>query len=198
MSCTQDFFTSRVNNQDGTTVIGQKDRLWYEPTTNTIRVSNGTPGGLIVGGTGGESSIEIDPIFTASAAAGITLTDISNWDTAYGWDNHATVGYASLTEIQLDGGAANQVLVKQSGTEYDYRWEDLITYEPVYTKLIDDESVALIMYLGEALPNSLEAQAVWRIQEILFDASGNVDAVRYAGSGNFTEVWDNRLALTYA
>jgi hypothetical protein len=37
---------------------------------------------------------ETDPVFSASAAAGITSTNISNWNTAYGWGNHASAGYA--------------------------------------------------------------------------------------------------------
>jgi hypothetical protein len=42
---------------------------------------------------------ENDPIFTASAAADISSTDITNWDTAYGWGNHASAGYlTSYTE----------------------------------------------------------------------------------------------------
>jgi len=42
---TQDFFTSRRNYADGDTYVGQLDRLWYDPITNTIRVGNGLPGG---------------------------------------------------------------------------------------------------------------------------------------------------------
>ena len=36
---------------------------------------------------------ETDPVFQASAAAGITGTNISNWNTAFGWGNHASAGY---------------------------------------------------------------------------------------------------------
>lgn len=39
------------------------------------------------------SYTETDPIFSASAANGIAGTDITNWDTAYGWGNHAVAGY---------------------------------------------------------------------------------------------------------
>jgi len=47
----QSFFTSRKNNANGQEKIGEVGRLWYEPETNTIRVSDGvTPGGVIVGG----------------------------------------------------------------------------------------------------------------------------------------------------
>ena len=183
MNFTQDFFTSRNNNLDGTTHIGQQDRLWYEPTTNTIRIGNGTPGGLIVGQGG---SAEGDPIFLASPAAGIDVTDISNWDEAYN------------SSINLAGGSSNQVLVKQSGAGGDYQWEDMIIQETVYTKLIDDTSTVDVMYLGEAVPDSLESAAVWRLQKIVFDAFGNVDSVRYAASGEFTQSWNDRLSVIYA
>ena len=36
---------------------------------------------------------EIDPIFTASPASGISEDDITNWNTAYGWGDHASAGY---------------------------------------------------------------------------------------------------------
>lgn len=38
-------------------------------------------------------SAETDPVFTASPAFGITGGLISNWNTAFGWGNHATAGY---------------------------------------------------------------------------------------------------------
>jgi len=36
---------------------------------------------------------ETDPIFSASPAATITNTNISNWNTAYGWGDHSGAGY---------------------------------------------------------------------------------------------------------
>jgi hypothetical protein len=36
---------------------------------------------------------ETDPIFTASPANGITNTNITNWNTAYGWGDHSLEGY---------------------------------------------------------------------------------------------------------
>jgi len=42
----QNFFTSRDNNVDPETYVGQLDRLWYNPDTNQIFISDGvTPGG---------------------------------------------------------------------------------------------------------------------------------------------------------
>jgi hypothetical protein len=60
-----------------------------------ITITNG-PGSITISSAGG---VETDPIFTASAAFGITSGDISNWNTAYGWGNHALAGYlTSYTE----------------------------------------------------------------------------------------------------
>lgn len=44
------------------------------------------------------SFTETDPVFSASAAAGITSTNISNWNTAYGWGNHASQGYLKSSD----------------------------------------------------------------------------------------------------
>lgn len=43
------------------------------------------------------SYTETDPVFSASAAAGVTTTKIGNWDTAYSWGNHASAGYLTTT-----------------------------------------------------------------------------------------------------
>ena len=81
MSFTQDFRTQRRNYNDGETRIGEKDRLWYDSSTNSIRISDGvTPGGVIVGGSGGGGDYVLP---TASAlvkggvkiGSNITITD---------------------------------------------------------------------------------------------------------------------------
>ena len=46
MAFTQDIRSQRRNYTDGTTRIGEQDRLWYDSSTNTLRISDGvTPGG---------------------------------------------------------------------------------------------------------------------------------------------------------
>jgi hypothetical protein len=37
--------------------------------------------------------IENDPLYSESAASGITSPDIANWNSAYGWGNHSLAGY---------------------------------------------------------------------------------------------------------
>ena len=45
----QNFFTSRDNNANANTYVGQQDRLWYNITENALYVSDGsTPGGVPV------------------------------------------------------------------------------------------------------------------------------------------------------
>lgn len=51
--------------------------------------------------------IESDPVFVASVAHSISAGDITNWDTAYGWGNHASAGYlVTVTAGDIDSGAA--------------------------------------------------------------------------------------------
>ena len=53
------------------------------------------------------SFTETDPVFSVSEAASITATDTSNWDTAYGWGDHASAGYlTSVTAGDVDSETA--------------------------------------------------------------------------------------------
>lgn len=50
MASLQNFYTSRDNNANADSYVGQLDRLWYNPNLNSIYVSDGnTPGGIPVG-----------------------------------------------------------------------------------------------------------------------------------------------------
>jgi len=51
---------------------------------------------------------ETDPVFGVSPAGGITGTNIINWNTAYGWGNHADAGYLTT---EADGSATNELQV---------------------------------------------------------------------------------------
>lgn len=57
---------------------------------------------------------ETDPVFTASAASGITSTNIANWNTAYGWGDHEAAGYALAADVTTALGTKQDTLV--SGT----------------------------------------------------------------------------------
>lgn len=56
------------------------------------------------------SSTESDPIYASSAAASVTTTTISNWNTAYGWGNHSGV-YFAKADSNSNGNAATKKYV---------------------------------------------------------------------------------------
>jgi hypothetical protein len=69
-----------------------------------------------------------------------------------------------------------------------------ITTEPMAVRI--DEASGTVMYIGEALPGSATAAAVWSIKRVT-TTSGTV--VQWA-DGNCTKdnVWDNRASLNYS
>lgn len=52
---------------------------------------------------------ETDPVFAASPVGSVTTTQVSNWDTAYGWGDHRSQGY--LTGSGLQSRTTAQVTV---------------------------------------------------------------------------------------
>ena len=92
MSFIQNLFTSRDNNANSATYVGQQDRLWYDPVTNTIRVSDGsTPGGSSITVASGNIT------FGDFQASGNTMTMINNNESM----NFVATGSGS---INLAGG----------------------------------------------------------------------------------------------
>ena len=69
----QKFFTSRDNNADASTYVGEVQRLWYDPITNCIYVSDGeTPGGIPVTCGGGGATGATGPSGGPVGATGAT------------------------------------------------------------------------------------------------------------------------------
>jgi hypothetical protein len=78
MGFTQDFLTSRRNNDDGSTRIGEHDRLWYSSSDNTIRIGdNVTPGGIIVCGGGTGDGIYVLPTASTTVKGGVKIDGTS-------------------------------------------------------------------------------------------------------------------------
>jgi hypothetical protein len=78
----QNFFTSRDNNVDADTYVGQDGRLWYRIDTNNIWISDGsTPGGIPLNVTGNIGNI--DSIQFNTAANLVTNTPgLLHWNSA--------------------------------------------------------------------------------------------------------------------
>ena len=97
MSFIQNLFTSRDNNANSATYVGQADRLWWDPVTNQFYYSDGnTAGGFPVGGGGGNanpagSNTQIQFNNNGSFGASVNLTFDNSANTL------AVAGAASVT-----------------------------------------------------------------------------------------------------
>jgi len=77
VSFIQNFYTSRDNNTDGNTYVGQEGRLWYNPLTNSIYVNTantvgGTPVALATGANIVANIITVNTI--TSTGGNVTVT----------------------------------------------------------------------------------------------------------------------------
>ena len=59
----------------------------------------------------------------------------------------------------------------------------------------DDQTIA---WIGESAPGSATSEAVWRIKRVTFTGDESDSTTEWAnGSGDFTQIWDDHLSLTY-
>jgi hypothetical protein len=114
----QDFFTSQKNNVNGQERIGKAGRLWYEPETNTIRVSDGiTPGGIIVSGGGGTGGgIQGPRGYIGSRGAGFTGSQGSIGNTGYAGSRGDTGYIGSQGDQGLLGYSGSQGNIGYTGS----------------------------------------------------------------------------------
>ncbi len=92
-----------ITDKSGNVGIGTMNPGAKLEVNGQVKIDGGNPGAgkvLVSDATGLASwQKETDPLYSAAPASGITSSNISNWNTAYGWGNHALVGYlTSYTE----------------------------------------------------------------------------------------------------
>jgi hypothetical protein len=107
----------RSDEEEDYEIVGERDQLemvpysfyadsvgsvdWTEVTNIPAGFADGTDDGI---------TAETDPVFGASTAADMTGTDVSNWNTAYGWGNHSLAGYlTSETDPVYSGSPASGI-----------------------------------------------------------------------------------------
>jgi hypothetical protein len=117
----------QLNNHTDVNITGVADNQLLKYNASTTDWENWTPNYI---------TAETDPVFTASAAGGITGTNITNWNTAYGWGNHASAGYVtgSPSRATVQQTAASVI----SGADADIS----ITTPKTYALLKIETSVA--------------------------------------------------------
>ena len=69
----QKLFSSYKERTDGNTRIGEKDRIWYDSITNTLRIQlDTTPGGTVIGGGGAGGDYTL-PVATSTVLGGVKI-----------------------------------------------------------------------------------------------------------------------------
>jgi hypothetical protein len=97
---------------------------------------------------------ETDPIFLASPAYGISSTNITNWNTAYGWGNHATAGYlTSLPNHNHDDRyytetEVNTLLAGKAAVSHTHEIEDITGLADSLDLKLESESDTLDSVTG--------------------------------------------------
>lgn len=64
-----------------------------------------------------------------------------------------------------------------------------------YSKLIDD--VDGVIYIGESVPGTSTTTAAWRIAKVT-TVGEDISKLWASGTARFTQVWDDRLTLSYS
>lgn len=147
---------------------------------------------VINNGGGGEVKIlRMDDVDKTNIQDGATLV----WDAGLGKFKMVVPTVSPTVPLGLEGGLENQVLVKNSGQDYDYGWQDMVINTPVYTKLIDRVSPELI-YIGESVPGATICENKWRIKKIT-QVGIDINIIWASSNANFDKIWDSRETYTY-
>lgn len=155
-----------VNGANGVVVlntdnIAEGTTNFYDKTVSIVGQNitvNGTYPNFQL--TGSASITETDPIFQASAAAGIAAEDITNWDTAHGWGDHSIAGYlTSYTETDpIFGASAASGISATDISNWDtaHGWGDHSTagYLTSYTEV---DTLATVTGRGSSTTTSITA-----------------------------------------
>ena len=122
----QELFTSRNNHiVDANTYVAQKDRIFFDLTTQTFRVSDGvTPGGQIIGGASsgtGDLTISNSDIASESNISISVLSIDGSTINRWSFDREGTLSTPNYA-FPLEDGTVDQVIATDgSGNLY---WSD--------------------------------------------------------------------------
>ena len=109
----QKFNTTQKNNVNGTTFIGDKDRVFFDVPTKTFRLSDGiTPGGLVINNAGGGGG-GLTGINDFTSAAIMTLTDVNvNIENSFTIESDEGLNPVKTTNYILYGTSTNATPVE--------------------------------------------------------------------------------------
>ena len=94
-------------------------------------------------GGGGGVETETDPVYSASPAAGISASNITNWNTAYGWGDHSSEGYLTTESDPTVASHVKNITVTQvANWDTAYGWGDHSTQGYITSFTESDPTVA--------------------------------------------------------
>lgn len=109
--------------------LGQaiEDYLEEHPIQAPVQSVNGQTGDVVITASDlGALTSELDPVFSASAASGITSADITAWNGKYtkpsGGVPVSDLNSTAQSRLMPTGGTTGQVLAKKSNSNYDLEW----------------------------------------------------------------------------
>ena len=104
-----------------------EDYMAEHPVVAPVQSVNGDTGDVVITAADlGAITSESDPVFSASAAAGISSSDITAWNGKYTKPSSGIPATDLTSTVQSrllkTGGTTGQVLAKKSNTNYDVEW----------------------------------------------------------------------------
>lgn len=104
-----------------------EDYLEEHPITAPVTSVNTKIGDVVITAADlGALTVELDPVFSASAAAGIVSSDITAWNGKYtkpsGGVPVSDLNSTAQSRLMPTGGTTGQVLAKKSNSNYDTEW----------------------------------------------------------------------------
>lgn len=109
----------------------------------------------------------------------------------------ATQTIAGQVSLDAPTLAALETINAHTGglTNTELRASPILANNSQYDTIIDEPNANTI-YICEALIGTASSASLWRVQRIT--TAGTVKTIRFAGTGAFDQIANNRAALTYA
>ena len=164
--------------EERTNFIGEKGNIFFDISNGSLFLSDGATAcgiALSTGGGGGSGPINLDinPL-TVTNPNSMTDNHILQFNTVS--DEFETVSLIdAITNIEGE--------------------LDVIQYETLIAEATDVGVTYL--YVGEAIPGSTAAGAVWRIKRVAEYDTGEIDSLWANDTADFDKTWTARATYTY-
>lgn len=196
--------------------VGEETYLFYDIISGSLRIYDGTPGGLILGGGSGSpggsnTTIQFNDGGVFGGDAGFTFTPTLLTAGSFVFDIDQTVGAGEDNFVLTYNNSTGEISLEESsvawgnitGTITDQTdltaYIDNATEEEMFAAQVDFVDKDLI-FRAEAAPGTATSAALWRIRRLDIDntSKGDVATTWADGNDNFDNVWDDRAILTYS